>query len=373
MPIQAIPTFDGNSQNYHNWETKVKQAETYQPNKGLFLVLVKQKLGPTPTMYVETIGHRADRLSTLLASLRERFYKYTDEAFVHKELDDIVQGDRTIGEYNAEFTKCLRAAGKEITTTDQFQVTHYIKGFKDQGFRRWLFKEKSKHSQAPLSLYLDLTYNSEKLDNVSGQSQGRRQGEDEYEEGFETARVTQKSTSTQSGEGGSMEKEKVCRVEAAKKDAIQAPKSQQKSDKPGNNSQKNQAPSKQNHCPIHETHSHDLKDCRAKSATTCRWCRTEVKPGQLAYHMPKCMAKRCYECGRLGHNASKCRRDQNDGTYQAARKYISAGPGFNFRRGERRDDRHDDCRDFRRDFRRDDRGCEFRRSRSCSPRREGGH
>ncbi len=90
---------------------------------------------------------------------------------------------------------------------------------------------------------------------MSGQSRGRRQGEDEYEEGFETARVAQKSTSTQSGEEGSTEKEKVCRVEAVKKDAVQTPKSQQKSDKPGNNSQKNQAPLKQNHCLIHETQS----------------------------------------------------------------------------------------------------------------------
>ena len=172
--IQAIPTFDGNSRNYYNWETKVKQAETYQPNRALFLVLVKQKLGPDPTIFVEMIGHQADRLSTLLASLRERFYKYTDEAFAHKELDDVVQGECTIGEYNTEFTKCLQAGGKEIMTiaTDQFQVTHYIKGFKDQTFHRWLFKEKSKHTQAPLSLYLDLTYQSEKLDNVSGQPRG---------------------------------------------------------------------------------------------------------------------------------------------------------------------------------------------------------
>ncbi len=55
--VQAIPTFDGNSMNYHNWEMKVKQAEMYQPNKALFLVLVKQKLGPVPTMFVEMIGH----------------------------------------------------------------------------------------------------------------------------------------------------------------------------------------------------------------------------------------------------------------------------------------------------------------------------
>ncbi len=130
--IQAIPTFDGNSQNYHNWETKVKQAETYQPNKGLFLVLVKQKLGPTPTMYVEMIGHRVDRLSTLLALLRERFYKYADEAFAHKELDNVVQGDRTIGEYNTEFTKCLRAAGKEITTTDSSRL---LTTSRDSGIR----------------------------------------------------------------------------------------------------------------------------------------------------------------------------------------------------------------------------------------------
>ncbi len=339
--VQAIPTFDGNSMNYHNWETKVIQAETYQPNKALFLVLVKQKLGPDPTMFVETIGHQADRLSTLLASLRERFYKYADEVFAHKELDDVVQGERSIGEYNAEFTKCLRAAGKEITTTDQFQITHYIKGFKDQGFRRWLFKEKSKHTQAPLSLYLDLTYQSEKLDHVSGEPRGRRHGEDEYEEGFEAARVAGNSTSTQSGEGGTTEKEKVCRVESTKKDTVQSPKPQQKSDKPGNNIQKNQTPSKQSHCPIHETHSHDLRDCRAKNTTTCRWCKTEVKPGQLAYHMPKCTAKRCYKCGRLGHVVSKCRRDRNDGTYQAAKKYVSAGPSFNFRRGECHDDRRD--------------------------------
>ncbi len=293
-------------------------------------------------------------------------------AFAHKELDDVVQGERSIGESNAEFIKCLRAAGKEITTTDQFQVTHYIKGFKDQEFRRWLFKKKSKHTQAPLSLYLDLTYQSEKLDNVSGEPRGRRHGEDEYEEGFEAARVARKSTSTQSGEGGSTEK-KACRVESTKKDTIQSPKPQQKSDKQGNNIQKNQTPSKQSHCPIHETHSHDLRDCRAKNTTTCRWCKTEVKPGQLAYHMPKCTAKRCYECGRLGHVASKCRRDRNDGTYQAAKKYISAGPSFNFRRGEHRDDHRDVRRNFRCDFCHDDRGCKFCRSRSRSPRREGGH
>ncbi len=368
--IQAIPTFDGNSRNYHNWETKVRQAETYQPNKALFLVLVKQKLGPDPTMFVETIGHRADRLSTLLASLRGRFYKYADEAFAHKELDDIVQGDRSIGEYNAEFTKCLRAAGKEITTTDQFQVTHYIKGFKSQSFRRWLFKEKSKHTQAPLSLYLDLTYQSEKLDHVSGEPQGRRQGEEEDEDRYEAVRVARKSTSTQSSEEETSGKEKVCKADTARKETVQDNKSQPKADKPGNDAQRNQGHLKQSHCPIHETHSHDLRDCRAKNSTTCRWCKTEVKAGQLAYHMPKCTAKRCYECGRLGHTVVQCKRDRNDGTYQAAKKHIPAGGGFNFRRGDRRDDRHDfrrDFRDFRCDFHRDDKGRKYRRSRSCSP------
>ena len=118
--------------------------------------------------------------------------------------------------------------------------------------------------------------------------------------------------------------------------------------------QQQQKTPQKGYCPIHQTTSHGVEECRNKQATTCPQCHEAVQAGTLIDHMSGCSAKRCFGCGKLGHIRANCRTNPGYGgrphdrtPYQ--RDYRS-GRGHE-RRGRSRERRTDD-RDRR--HRRDD-------------------
>ena len=64
-------------------------------------------------------------------------------------------------------------------------------------------------------------------------------------------------------------------------------------------------------CAIHDSVTHTTEECRMRLLESCPYCKSPVKRGELALHIPTCTAGKCHACNRHGHMRKDCHRERS--------------------------------------------------------------
>jgi hypothetical protein len=275
--IKDVPKFDGNPKNFGVWLDKLTSVrETV--SEDLFLKTIAQKLGTAPSMFVKTIGTRAETAEGLLLELSRQYDDYSKPMFSFHKFNSFSQGTSSIADHHAELYHLLRGMETNVTSKDNMLKSGYIHSLSAEYMQHKLLKKTSakieKTRPCTLQDLMEIVIDDDRL-NTLGK--------------HDCATV------------GSARLEEECSVLAGHQSKRDLAHGRQETHGRGAREGDNLW------CPIHQCKGHDISTCHCRDNEQCYHCKTTLVKGTYAAHMKVCAAPTCEICKKKGHQAESCR------------------------------------------------------------------
>jgi hypothetical protein len=280
--VNDIPKFDAQPRNFASWREKVESARPAFEEE-LFVKLVKQKLGVEATLFISGLGSRVDTVDGLMFELAQEYDEYSKPLFAHANLMRLQQGNKSLTTHHAELYQILRGMRETKDTKSQLVIAGYINSLTDERLRLKLLRR--------VSDYADKSSLEDLINIVNKESR--------------CLSLSKPLLSPIAVNSASASQEGVCAASA--QGGARAGYGYRRYDSNGG---KKSAPSREEGkpwCTIHEAITHNTADCRMKTNTFCRFCRSNLHPQTMEEHIANCTGGRCHECKRRGHVARYCR------------------------------------------------------------------
>ena len=261
--LKSIPTFNGEPNSFTAWRRRLEHisAQSGEDDETLLQVAIS-KLGNIPHISLQNL-HECRSLHQLLEILGKEFDDLSTPSFASQQFSSLRQGTKPLREFHPRVYTILHGMNESPTTEQHLTISTYVRSLTSVSMRAKLNEKVISGKLKTLADVMEKAVMIEKQEKMT------------LHDGSTHATAAHAQTS----------------------DSFAAHSSPRPNNIPGA------------WCPIHNSTTHDLSQCRAREHTTCNLCRETVAPGTLAAHITKgeCSAPKCHACSTPGHRSRFCR------------------------------------------------------------------